>query len=324
MKKQEGKMKEEISLRELLASIPSDMVYYRHENIPGGDLRVSITSQCNMRCTYCHNEGQGDFVTHFLPFEDFVKIIQTGKKFGAFKVRLTGGEPLLHPEVIKMLTVLKTDFGIKNVGLNTNGVLLTSDVVMKLLDARVDVVVVGIDYFKGKISKRSRIGVSSEKIFQNVLDAMRMGLNVQIASTFEDLDKENSMNIARWCRDHGVLLKILEVSDAQIAEDSSIHFLNLIKRMISEFDLRIGKTVPLDELYGVHGNGTRILFFQSHCRVRVCHECAHMHLRVTSQGKARPCLIRDDTEFDLLGSDPDLSMRRSIHNLGNPPEFPVK
>jgi molybdenum cofactor biosynthesis enzyme MoaA len=35
--------------------------YYRRINIPSGDLRISIVAGCNMRCYYCHNEGQGDF-----------------------------------------------------------------------------------------------------------------------------------------------------------------------------------------------------------------------------------------------------------------------
>ena len=37
-----------------------DEIYYRFLNIPSGDLRISITNACNMKCVYCHNEGQNE------------------------------------------------------------------------------------------------------------------------------------------------------------------------------------------------------------------------------------------------------------------------
>lgn len=302
----------------------NELNYYRHLNIPGGDLRVSITAECNMRCNYCHNEGQGDFRSSLMPFETLRSIVKIGIKFGISKVRLTGGEPLIHPQLSEMIRMLKSELKIRDVGINTNGMMLTSQRLHKLSDTKLDVIVVGIDYFNSSISKDSPHGKSSEKILKQVLMAKAMGFNVQIASVYSNSDPLNIIQLAEWCNHNNILFKVLEISGNEIAEQTSEGFLQLVELLRVTFGLRMGKTISLNEMYGVHKNGNKILFFHSHCRIRECHECSQMHMRVTTSGKAKPCILRTDTEFELVTGDTDYSMRRAIHNLGNPPERPPK
>ena len=303
-------------------STDRDLDYYRHINIPGGDLRISITASCNMRCAYCHNEGQGEFKSTFMSIENLRSIVALGLGYGINKVRLTGGEPLVHPQIIEMVRMLKFDLKVKNVGVNTNGIKLTSAFSQKLIDAGLDIVVVGLDYFDSKVSKDSPRGKSSETIRNNVLTANSLGLNTQIASVYSNSDFENMVNMAEWCNNNNVLLKILEVSGDEVEPRTSTEFIEIIKSMRERFGLRLGKTVSLNETYGIHANGNRILFFHSHCRVRECHECSQMHMRVTTEGAAKPCILRTDTEYSLVSGDADYAMRKAIHNLGNPPERP--
>lgn len=300
----------------------SDLDYYRHINIPGGDLRISITASCNMRCTYCHNEGQGAFKADFMSPENLRSIVDLGLRYGINKVRLTGGEPLVHPQVIEMIRMLKSDLQVKNVGVNTNGIRLTPSFSQKLMTAGLDIVVVGLDYFDSTISKDSPRGKSSEIIRNHVLTANEMGLNTQIASVYSNSDNENMIRMAEWCNKNGVLLKILEVSGDEVAPETSAEFIGIIELMRDRFDLRLGKTVSLNETYGIHPSGNKILFFHSHCRVRECHECSKMHMRVTTKGSAKPCILRSDTEYSIISGDADYAMRKAIHNLGNPPEKP--
>lgn len=298
--------------------------YYRHLNIPGGDLRVSITAACNMRCTYCHNEGQGDFKGHFMSLETLRSIVEMGLRYGINKVRLTGGEPLIHPQIFEMVRMLKSELKVNNVGINTNGVMLNPSLVQKLIDAELDIVVVGLDYFDSNVSKDSPRGKSSAMIRNHVLAAKKKGLNTQIASVYSNSDSENIVKMAEWCIDNDILLKVLEVSDENIVSATSTDFLDLIELLRTTFSLNLGKTVALNETYGVHTSGNKILFFHSHCRTRECHECSLMHMRVTTKGNAKPCILRTDTEYSLVSGDTDYAMRRAIHNLGNPPEKPPK
>jgi len=298
--------------------------YYRRLNVPGGDLRVSITAECNMRCVYCHNEGQGDFKADFMSLEALRSIVKIGLGYGINKVRLTGGEPLVHPQIVDMINMLKFELEVKNVGINTNGMMLVPSRNQKLINAGLDVAVVGLDYFNSEVSKDSPSGKSSEKILKQLLVAKEMGLNIQVAAVYSNSDPLNIIRLAEWCNHNDILLKVLEVSDNKIASSTSTEFLQLVKLMKMTFGLRMGKTVSLNETYGIHDSGNKILFFHSHCRIRECHECSQMHMRVTTKGNAKPCILRTDTEYSLVSGDVDYAMRRAIHNLGNSPEQPPK
>lgn len=294
--------------------------YYRHLNVPSGDLRVSITAECNMRCVYCHNEGQGNFRADFMSLETLRSIVKIGLSYGINKVRLTGGEPLIHPRIVDMIKMLKLELEVKSVGVNTNGMMLVPSKNQKLINAGLDVVVVGLDYFSSEVSKDSPSGKSSEKILKQLLVAKEMGLNIQVAAVYSNSDPLNIIRLAEWCNHNDILLKVLEVSDDKIASSTSAEFLQLIGLMRMTFSLRMGKTVSLNETYGIHNSGNKILFFHSHCRIRECHECSQMHMRVTTNGNAKPCILRTDTEYSLVSGDANNAMRRAIHNLGNPPE----
>jgi cyclic pyranopterin phosphate synthase len=301
-----------------------NMDYYRHLNIPGGDLRISITAECNMRCTYCHNEGQGEFTADFMSLETLKSIVKIGLRYGINKVRLTGGELLIHPHIFDMVKMLKSELKISNVGVNTNGIMLTSKRIQKFIDVGLDVSVVGLDYFSADISKDSPTGKSSKKILSHILVAKEMGLNTQIASVYNNSNPLNIIRMAEWCNENNILFKVLEVSGDGIISTTSTKFLQIIELMRMTFSLRLGKTVSLNETYGVHSSGNKVLFFHSHCRTRECHECSQMHMRVTAKGSAKPCILRTDTEYSLVSGDVDYAMRRAIHNLGNPPEKPPK
>lgn len=298
-------------------------VYYRAVNVPSGDLRVSIVANCNMRCIYCHNEGQGDFAVRRLSLDQVRMVVERALPYGVRKVRLTGGEPLLHPQILDICTMLKRELSVPSVGVNTNGTRLP--VLIEMYQrGLLDQIVVGLDYFDRAVSKQSPIGLSSAAIRSNVRVLRGAGANVQIAMVF-DGDVSNVIRMARWCLDHDVLLKILEESGEDTADSATPEFQSMFLQVIEHFRFKVGVTADLGELFGVSDDGrTRILFFHSHCRVRECRQCANMHLRVTAEGRARPCLLRADTEFDLLSGDFDHNLRRAIHNLGVPPEATVR
>lgn len=300
-----------------------ETVHYRAVNVPSGDLRVSIVASCNMRCVYCHNEGQGAFAVRRLSLDQVRTIVERALPYGVRKVRLTGGEPLLHPQILEISEMLKHELAVPSVGVNTNGTRLP--VLIEMYQrGLLDQIVVGLDYFDGAVSKQSPIGLSSAAVRSNVRALSDAGANVQIAMVF-DGDVPNVMRMARWCMNHDVLLKILEESGEDIAANSTPKFRSMFLQVIEQFGLKVGVTADLGELFGASDDGrTRILFFHSHCRVRECRQCANMHLRVTAEGRTRPCLLRDDTEFDLLGDDFDHNLRRAIHNLGVPPEKPAR
>ncbi len=92
---------------------------------PLGTLRLSVTDRCNLRCVYCMPED--DYV--WLPSESILdpeELERIGRVFvslGVSEIRLTGGEPLLRPELCEIVERLAKIPGLKDLALTTNGVL---------------------------------------------------------------------------------------------------------------------------------------------------------------------------------------------------------
>lgn len=91
------------------------------------ELRVSVTDQCNFRCTYCMPEdlfAKGDpFIplSRQLGLESTLAAIDIFAELGVSKVKITGGEPLLQPWVVRLVEAVAADERITDLGLITNG-----------------------------------------------------------------------------------------------------------------------------------------------------------------------------------------------------------
>ena len=89
-------------------------------------LRISVTDRCNLRCVYCMPEEGVKLLDHkdILTFDEIVKVTQTAVRKGVDKVRLTGGEPLVRKDIVKLVRMIGEVDGIKDYGMTTNGILL--------------------------------------------------------------------------------------------------------------------------------------------------------------------------------------------------------
>ena len=88
-------------------------------------LRVSVTDLCNLRCRYCMPDGvcRGRH-EDILRFEEITEIVTAAAGLGIRKVRVTGGEPLIRRDVTELCGMLAAVPGIEEIDLTTNGTLL--------------------------------------------------------------------------------------------------------------------------------------------------------------------------------------------------------
>jgi cyclic pyranopterin phosphate synthase len=97
---------------------------------PLGNLRVSVTDRCNLRCEYCMPEA--DYVwlprEDVLQFEEISTLVDLFIALGVNKVRLTGGEPLLRRDLPALVRMLAAKPGLADLALTTNGVLLAEQI----------------------------------------------------------------------------------------------------------------------------------------------------------------------------------------------------
>jgi len=90
-------------------------------------LRVSITDRCNERCTYCMPHELQEWLPRegVLNYEETLRLIRIAAELGVSKVRVTGGEPLTRRDVLGFIQRLPAIPGLNDIGISTNGTLLT-------------------------------------------------------------------------------------------------------------------------------------------------------------------------------------------------------
>ena len=266
-------------------------------HLPKNEFRISIISSCNMRCVYCHNEGNKKL--SMLSIDDIKKIIDSAYDLGMKSVRLTGGEPLIHPQILEICKMLSEEYGLK-VGINTNCIEIEK--ILNLIEnGWIDRVIVGLDFYDKSVSKQSPIGKSSKEILENILKIKNKGCDVSISNVYNG-DYNNIYNLVNWCQQNNIRIKIIELIKNEIYESSDSDYIKLRDSIIKDFNFE----VKIDELeeYNCYKNNKKIIsFFPSLCRLRRCDLCKKIHLRITSEGNIKQCIHYDDSDRSVLGED---------------------
>lgn len=265
--------------------------------LPRNEFRISIISICNMKCIYCHNEG--NLKSSILSVDDLKKIIDNSYDLNLESIRLTGGEPLIHPQIFDICKMLSEEYHLK-VGINTNCIEIEK--IVKLIKNKwINRVIVGLDYYDGMVSKQSPIGRSSKDILNNILKIKDLGCDVSISCVYNN-DYENIYNLVNWCVENSIRIKIIELIENKIYDTSDINYIKMRDSIINDFcfDVKIDEY----EEFNCYKNGVRLVsFFPSLCRIRRCDLCKNIHLRITSQGKIKQCIHYDNDDKDLLNDN---------------------
>ena len=89
-------------------------------------LRVSVTDKCNFRCLYCMpREGlQWLPKSEILTYEEVAEIVSQLSREGISRVRITGGEPTIRPNLERLIQMIRSIDGITDIALSTNGLRL--------------------------------------------------------------------------------------------------------------------------------------------------------------------------------------------------------
>lgn len=278
--------------------------------LPKNQFRISITSACNMKCVYCHNEGNTK--CSVLTIDKIRKLIEETYEFGLEEIRLTGGDPLIHPQLYNICEMIAEEFNLR-IGINTN--LIAYEKLKVLIDKGwIHRVVVGLDYFDGKISKNSPIGKSSKEILENILK-IKDKVDVSIATVFNG-DYDNIYSIVKWGIENGVRVKVIEIERNEICKTSDKDYLEMRDKLINSFDFDI-KVDDLEEINCYINNKKCVSFFPSLCRLRRCDLCKKIQLRVTSQGQVKRCLYYDDGDFSCYDEEVKNNVKKLLKSPVN-------
>ncbi|MCH9714886.1 MAG: GTP 3',8-cyclase MoaA [Cyanobacteria bacterium] len=274
---------------------------------PLGVLRLSLTARCNLACPYCLPDGVEP--PGLLTLAQRLRVIEAAVGLGVRSLRLTGGEPLLHPqleELIRAVQPLRAK-GLAEIALTSNGVLLSAKRARALRAAGLDRITLSLDGTSGAAVARMAglgDGAAGERTLAQVLAAIEHAHTAGFDPAQGDL-KLNAV-IQRGANDDQ-LLPLAGLARERRLELRLIEFMDVGNRNgwreaqvlpAAEMVERIGSRWPLEPLgRPAHGTASRWRYRDGGSGLAVvasvsapfCGDCNR--LRVTADGVAYTCLF---------------------------------
>lgn len=296
-------------------------------------LRISVTDSCNLNCVYCsvgslpHLEREA-----ILSYEDIRRVVEVAAGMGINKVRLTGGEPLLRPDLSKLVSSLAKIEGIDDISLTSNGILL-GKYAAELKKAGLKRVNISLDSLREDRFKQITGGNKLSAVLSGIEAAHQAGLEpVKINMVvMRGRNDGEVIDFARKSIDDGWHVRFIEFMPIGTSNDTASEMVS--SQEIMERIQVLGKLEPYS---GDTGNGPARYYqfpgaggtigFITPMTEHFCEGCNR--LRITADGQLRPCLLADD-EINLKealskGADSDeikqliqraVIIKREGHNL---------
>ncbi|MBR3473938.1 MAG: GTP 3',8-cyclase MoaA [Oscillospiraceae bacterium] len=265
-------------------------------------LRLSVTELCNLRCRYCMPEDGVCKKSHeqMLTQEEMLTAIRAAASLGVTKLRLTGGEPLVKPNIVSLCQGAAATPGIRELCLTTNGTLLPK-LAKPLQEAGVDRLNISLDTLEAdKYRFITRRGELREAL-DGIEAAQEAGfgkikINTVLIGGFND---EEIPALAELTRRWPIDLRFIELmpmyDSGDFGPEAFIPY-TVVTDKLPELEPLAGDG-GVAKLYRLPGAQGRIGLI-SPVSAHFCAECNR--LRITADGKVKPCLHSSD-ELSIKG-----------------------
>lgn len=287
----------------------------------GDRLRLLITDVCNYRCTYCHNEGQfgrGNFIS--IPIVEQLAEWLASEKVLIRSITISGGEPSLHPELLKIVKILRQVT--TNVSLVTNGETLSRQRIDELAQAGLKYIKFGIDSVSSCTTKP--FSQTTRSTPSHILDNARYAAAVLPTSHLNTVVSCFNMSKLRevldWCNQNGMGVKFLELIETREnikkmnpLPDSHRHrWFSLLYHNVRDLISDVSYNADVMKFYARSLGGHSIQFSENFCAYG---SCSSLWTRVDCQGRLIPCIQRPEArpiDFDNRIVDQFLQVNREM------------
>ena len=261
-------------------------------------LRISITNRCNYDCIYCHHEGNTNSSGE-MSVETISNIVHAASTMGVDKVKFSGGEPLLRKDFEDILSSLPK---LRDVSATTNGTLLKGRA-QDLKDAGLDRVNVSLDSLDPNNYKF--ITNSTPDMLNGVLDGIHSAvdagltpvkLNMVLLKGVNDNEIYGMLDFTRKY-DGQVILQLIELMDFNDVSQYQIDANSVEKDLTLRADEIRVRTMHRRKKYII--DGAEVELVRPVDNSEFCANCNR--LRVTADGKLKPCLLVNDNLVDVNG-----------------------
>lgn len=282
-------------------------------------LRISVTNNCNLGCYFCHNEGQSKLGCDSISADDIIYISGIAKENGYTKFKLTGGEPTLNPNLVKIVKGI-SNFGVTDVSIITNAIRL-ENLAIPLKIAGLNRI--NVSLFTLDASSFSKNNNGDKQQLQKVV----CGIKAALANGYTDMklnyiwhnNEEDFRQICNFALENKLMLVVLPL----LAESNNLNQHKVLKEEINRNISLIGEIASEENIVDKEGLSNVIYSFRSGLKVmfkldelglnkpfNICKSCKRKEfcresifpIRLSHDGKLIPCLSRRDNWIDIYNA----------------------
>ncbi len=270
------------------------------------NLRIAVTRRCNLHCEYCHLEGeqrQEDDTANEMTAQEIIRIVRIAVGLGISRVKITGGEPLMRKDIIEIIKGIAILPGLEDLSMTTNGTMLpflAEDLKSAGL-RRLNITLPSLD----PEVYRKLTGGKIADVLDGAKKAVAIGfnpvkLNMVILNHVNDAEVPEMM---QYAAQSGTILQLIELEPINVEDE---YYASRHKSLDDYEDMLRQKAVRIESRRFMQN---RRIYQLPDVRVEIVHPientdfCMHCtRLRVTSDGKLKPCLMKNDNLIDLLSA----------------------
>ncbi|HQE96658.1 MAG TPA: GTP 3',8-cyclase MoaA [Methanothrix sp.] len=259
-------------------------------------LRIALTSRCNLRCLYCHHEGEVE-PNGEISDEMVIGVAQAAAALGVRSLKLTGGEPLLRRGLAGLIARMPPQM---KISLTTNGIYLAEQAA-SLARVGLDRVNVSLDSLRSDTYRAITGGREKDlvRVLQGLDAAAEAGLlPIKLNVVVLKQNEAEIPAIIDFCRERGLiaqLIQLLDLSGRGLSGDID----TIEARLEAQADHIHTREMHRRKKYLLDGAEVEIV--RPMDNTEFCANCNR--LRITSDGKIKPCLLRSDNLVQIDSCD---------------------
>lgn len=268
-------------------------------------LRISVTDACNIRCRYCMPEQVAGFLPQhrLLSFEHITKIVNALAGSSIRKLRITGGEPLMRPQLPQLVSQLRSILEIEKIAMTTNGMLLEESA-GALVEAGLSHFNISLDTLQEDTFHRLTRREGVHRVLAGIEGAIRTKASVRLnALIMRDINFGDILPLVEFALERGLVLRFIEFmpldADRQWSRQQVVSGAEL-RALLQQ---RFGSIEPIPRTESSQpstdyriANQLGVVGFIDPVSTPFCEQCDR--LRLTADGKFRNCLFGRE-EWDV-------------------------
>ncbi|MEM4703450.1 MAG: GTP 3',8-cyclase MoaA [Candidatus Bathyarchaeia archaeon] len=292
------------------------------------NLRIALTRHCNLRCEYCHMEGEenGEESSATMSVDEVVRIARIAVELGVSKIKLTGGEPLVRKDILEIVKGIASIDGLRDLSMTTNGVLLCS-LAQGLRAAGLQRVNISLPTLSAELYNKLT-GGKLQDVLEGVKAAVDAGfspvkLNMLVLKC---VNEEDFGEMISFAREAGAVLQLIELEPVNVSWPYYIanhKALDGYEVLLSQKALKVETRRFMQNRRVYYLPSVQVEVIRPSENAEFCAGCTRM--RVTSDGKLKTCLMRNDDLVDFLtpmrngASDRELARLFEVANAKRKP-----